>query len=280
MRIRPLPFWTVCLVLLAAVGAGSTLWRSNQTPPPMVAQSATATTSTTAREVPFRVVKGYPHDTTAFTQGLLWHDGKLIEGTGREGHSQLRRVDLNTGRVLQKQKLPDDVFGEGVALAGDRLVQISWQNGRAFEFDAKTFSKIGEWKYDGQGWGLTFDGSHFIMSDGSDKLTYRDAQTFAAVKTLAVTFNGKPLRELNELEWIDGEIWANVWRTDYIVRIDPATGAVGSYLDCRGLLPSQTRSGGEDVLNGIAYDAQQQRIFITGKLWPRLFEIAPSKSDR
>jgi glutamine cyclotransferase len=266
--LRAFPIWGLIIALTLALGLTGLRLRSSDDASP------TQHTAATAKPREFRVVKSYPHDTSAFTQGLLWHNGNLIEGTGREGHSELRRVDLTTGKVLQRQKLPSDVFGEGVALAYERFIQLSWQNGRAFVFDEKTFDKLHEWKYDGEGWGLTFDGKQLIMSDGSDKLTFRDSKTFAPINTLAVTFNGKPLDRLNELEWIEGKIWANVWQTDYIVIINPTTGIVEQYLDCTNLLGTGSRSGREDVLNGIAYDQKTGRIFITGKWWPCLFEIA------
>jgi glutamine cyclotransferase len=226
-----------------------------------------------AKAAPFTIVKSFPHDRTAFTQGLLWHDGALYESTGLEGKSTIRRVDLASGKVLQQQRQTDEIFSEGLALTGNKLIQISWKNQRAFVYDLKTFEKLGEWSYQGEGWGLTSDGHDLIMSDGSQFLTWRDPQTFEEKKRVAVTLDGKPLRNLNELEWINGEVWANVWQTDYIARIDPQTGVVKSYLDCRNLLGANLRQGGEDVLNGIAYDPQSKRIFITGKLWPRLFEI-------
>lgn len=266
---RIFSFWAFIIAITLILGIAGFRLRPSQTP--------TAELSFKAQQVKFNIIESHPHDTGAFTQGLLWHAGNLIEGTGREGHSELRRVDLATGKPLQQQKLPPEVFGEGVALAGNRLIQISWQNGRAFVFNEKTFASLGEWKYSGEGWGLTFDGKNLIMSDGSDKLTFRDPQTFAARDTLAVTFNGKPLAQLNELEWIEGKIWANVWQTDYIVIINPRTGIVEKYLDCTNLLGTGSRSGREDVLNGIAYDAQNGRIFITGKWWPRLFQIELQK---
>jgi glutamine cyclotransferase len=229
-----------------------------------------------AQPVEFHVVQSFPHDPRAFTQGLLWHDGALYESTGLEGQSSLRRVEPATGRVLQIRRQVNDVFSEGLALVGNRLYQITWQNHRAFAYDLKTFEPVGEWEYEGEGWGLTCDGHDLIMSDGSEYLTWRDPQTFETKKRVTITFNGKALRNLNELEWINGEVWANVWQTDIIVRIDPQSGAVKSYLDCSDLLPKTARRGGEDVLNGIAYDAQDKRIFITGKLWPRIFEIKVS----
>jgi glutamine cyclotransferase len=243
---------------------------SQPVPPPI---PSTIPTPTQARTAKYQVVKSFPHDSRAFTQGLLWHDGAFYESTGLAGQSSLRRVEPTTGRVLQIRHQASDVFSEGLALAGDRLYQITWQNHRVFAYDLKTFELQGEWNYEGEGWGLTFDGHDLVMSDGSEYLTWRDPQTFEVKNRIAVTFNGKTLDNLNELEWINGQVWANVWQTNIIVRIDPKSGAVQSYLDCSKLLPSSARRGGEDVLNGIAYDAQNQRIFLTGKLWPRIFEI-------
>lgn len=257
--------WIFSLAILIALSSAA-LWLRPTRSEPLSLQ-------VTATETPFRIVQSYPHDTTAFTQGLLWHDGHLIEGTGREGHSELRRLDLDSGKVLQRHRLPRDVFGEGVALANGTLIQLSWKNGRAFVYNEKTFEKLKEWRYEGEGWGLTYDGADLIMSDGSTTLSFRDPETFAVKSTLPVTFNGKAVQNLNELEWIEGEIWANIWLTDYIVRINPKTGVVEKYLDCAQLLDSGQRRGQEDVLNGIAYDAQKKRIFLTGKLWPQLFEI-------
>lgn len=269
--LRSFSIWAIPLAATMAVGGWSFLHQSARPSAPVATE--TIASPVTAKETFFKVVNSYPHDHNAFTQGLLWHDGSLYEGTGREGRSFVRRVDLQTGKVLQQSPLPKEVFGEGLVLDGDRLVQITWQSERAFVFDAKTLALQGEWKYEGEGWGLTTDGKELIMSDGSSQLTFRDPKTFAEKRRVNVTFNGKPLDKLNELEWVDGQVWANVWQTDYIVRINPTTGAVEEYLDCSGLLDNKVRRGGEDVLNGIAYDAQNKRIFLTGKLWPRLFEI-------
>lgn len=274
----------ICGVLLPAGGCESQPSEPASTPDaqsataaakPGATAQATATASSTVKAKPaeFQIVRSYPHDRNAFTQGLLWHNGYLYESTGREGRSTVRRVELATGRVLLQTRQPNDVFGEGLARVDDRLVQLSWKNGRAFVYDLSSLEKVGEWSYQGQGWGLTFDGDSLIMSDGSANLTWRNAKSFVEEKRLPITLNGKPLDGLNELEWIDGEIWANVWQTDYIVRIDPQTGAVRSFLDLSGLLNRQSRTGREDVLNGIAYDSANKRLFITGKLWPRLFEI-------
>ena len=233
----------------------------------------TPTVGKPARRLSYKVVGIYAHDTSAFTEGLLWSDNSFYESTGLEGHSDVRRVAFPSGRVLDKRVDYPAILGEGLALAGDKLVQLSWRNERAFIYERATLKPVGEWNYDGEGWGLTFDGHSFVMSNGSDTLTFRDAKTFAINRTIRVTQNGAPLQQLNELEWIDGEIWANVWYTDTIVQIDPRNGRVVSFLDLKGLLPRNARNGGEDVLNGIAYDAARKRIFVTGKLWPKLFQI-------
>jgi glutamine cyclotransferase len=248
--------------------------------PPQTAQATAkqlAPSNAPAKQVGFEVVKAFPHDRNAFTEGLLWHDGALYESVGREYFSSVRRVDLETGKVLQMRRQPDDVFSEGLVLFGDRLIQLSWKNQRAFVYDIKSFDPVREWTYTGEGWGITTDGTSLIMSNGSEYLTWRDPKTFAETRRVAVTLDGKPLNNINELEWINGEVWANVWQTDYIVRIDPQSGAVKSYLDCSNLLPRRARTGNEDVLNGIAYDPEAKRILVTGKLWPRLFEIKLSE---
>jgi glutamine cyclotransferase len=226
-----------------------------------------------ARQVSYEVVNSYPHDPTSFTQGLLWHNGFFYESTGLEGESKLRRLEFPSGRVLKEFDLPSDLFGEGLALVDNRLIQLTWKSHRGFVYDLETFGQLQEFSYDTEGWGLTCDGKNLILSDGSSNLFYFDPQTFKPMRRQAVTMNGKPLTELNELEFIDGEIWANVWQTDLIVRIDPSSGRVVSFLDLKGLLAPSDKTGREDVLNGIAYDPEQKRIFVTGKLWPRIFEI-------
>ena len=273
MRARSFSIWAIPLTAVAAIGGWSFFQPAPAPPIPVATREAKAQTAATAQLTKFKVVQVFPHDRNAFTQGLLWHNGTLYEGTGREGLSDVRRVDLKTGRVLQRRKLPRDVFGEGLVLSDERLIQITWQSQRAFVFDLKTFKPQGEWQYKGEGWGLTTDGKELIMSDGSSQLSFRDPQTFAEKRRVNVTFNGKALAMLNELEWIEGQVWANVWQTDYIVRINPQSGAIEEYLDCSGLLDGKSRKGTEDVLNGIAYDVQTKRIFLTGKLWPKLFEI-------
>ncbi len=219
------------------------------------------------------IVREYAHDTAAFTQGLQWHDGQLLESTGQIGRSNIRRVQLDDGKVLQRRDLAPPHFGEGIVVAGDTLYQLTWQSGVAFLYDPTSFAPLGEFRYQGEGWGITSDGSQLIMSDGSATLRFLDRGTFDTIRTVTVMENGTPVRQLNELEWVDGEVWANVWTTDRIARIDPQSGNVVGWINLTGLLPESVRTGKEDVMNGIAYDAANKRIFVTGKYWPRLYEI-------
>jgi glutaminyl-peptide cyclotransferase len=253
------------LALLIVLGAAVVPAASSQIEIPAPTVAAVA--------VPYEVLGSYPHDPNAFMQGLVWHDGGFYESTGLYGRSSLRRVAFPSGEVLQQTALPDQYFGEGLALVGERLVQLTWRSKRGFVYDRATFGALGEFGYENEGWGLTYDGASLIMSDGSDVLTFLDPESYRPVRTLSVTRNGSALRELNELEWIEGEIWANVWQTDSIVRIDPTSGQVTGVVDLTGLLPADRRTGQEDVLNGIAYDPAGKRIFVSGKLWPLLFEI-------
>jgi glutamine cyclotransferase len=219
----------------------------------------------------YKIVNTFPHDPQAFTQGLEFHDGYLYEGTGLKGKSSLRRVELRTGRILQIHRLPSEYFGEGITILGDKLYQLTWQNGVCFVYDRRAFRQITQFRYDGEGWGLTNDGKHLIMSDGSEVITFRAPDTFAEVRRITVRAQGKPVKNLNELEYIEGEIWANIWYSDIIARIDPSTGIVKAWVDLEGL-PVPNRDI-EAVLNGIAYDRQNKRIFVTGKNWSKLFEI-------
>jgi glutamine cyclotransferase len=221
-----------------------------------------------------QVLNRFPHDTGAYTQGLLFHNGKLFEGTGVIGESSIREVELQTGRVLRRAELSDDHFGEGICIVGNRLFQLTWQSHIALVYDLQTFQVIDTLKYDGEGWGLTWDGQALIMSDGSATLRFRDPQNFSVLRSVEVKNNGVPLKDLNELEYVDGEIYANIYRTDYIVRIDPNSGTVLSWIDLRGLLRAEEKAANTDVLNGIAWDAATKRLFVTGKRWPVLFQIA------
>lgn len=221
----------------------------------------------------YRILNTYPHDPNAFTQGLVFDSGVFYEGTGLRGHSTLRKVDLATGKVLKIRHLPKHLFGEGITVFGEKLVQLTWQSRLGFVYDKQSFEMLREFTYLTEGWGLTHDGERLIMSDGSSILHYLDAQTFEEVGQINVCEPpGKRIR-LNELEYIRGEIFANVWPTDYIARISLETGKVLGWIDLKGLLNPQDRLRQVDVLNGIAYDDADHRLFVTGKLWPRVFEI-------
>jgi glutaminyl-peptide cyclotransferase len=230
----------------------------------------------------YRVVNTYPHDPRAYTQGLIYIDGHLYESTGLNGRSSLRMDDLTTGRVLQSAPVPSQYFAEGLAPWGSTLVQLTWQSHIAFVYDRFSFRQIKTFHYDCEGWGLTEDGKNLILSDGTATLRFFDPQTFHEVRRITVKDHGAEVTELNELEYIHGQIYANVWHTDRIARISPATGQVLGWINLAGLLPDDQRSDPEAVLNGIAYDAAHDRLFVTGKLWPKLFEIkivpAPPKS--
>lgn len=221
----------------------------------------------------YEVVRTFPHDPTAFTQGLVIRDGVLLESTGR-APSSVRRVRLEDGVVLQKRELASEYFGEGLTEIDGRVITLTWNNGVGFIWNADDLKPVSRFTYAGEGWGLTHDGTRLILSDGSPALRFFDPATFAETGRVAVTLNGRPVRQLNELEWIDGEVWANVWQTNYILRIDPASGYVVGVVDLTGLLPAGlAKDPNDDVLNGIAWDAATRRLFVTGKNWPSLFEI-------
>jgi glutamine cyclotransferase len=255
------------IVFVAAVVVLLMAFRGLQNPAADVGQEPRA------RQLDYEVVSSYPHDPTAFLQGLVWYEGGFYESTGLNGQSTLRRVEFPSGKILKSINLSPELFGEGVALIDNRLVQLTWKSLRGFVYDRDSLALLREFKYQTEGWGITYDGRHLIMSDGSSDLTYLDSSSFAPVRKLSVVMNGRPVENLNELEFIEGEIWSNVWQTDLILRINPGTGQVFSFLNLRGILPAGMRTGREDVLNGIAYDAQKKRIFVSGKLWPRIFEI-------
>jgi glutaminyl-peptide cyclotransferase len=237
--------------------------------PPTVAQRRPAPVQS------FKVIATFPHDTTSFTQGLVFAaDGQMYESTGLQGESTLRRVDIATGRTLQRIDVPAQYFAEGLALVGDELLQLTWQHKLGFVYDRHTFKQKRTFSYKTEGWGIAYDGTaNLVMSDGSDTLTFLDPKSFAVVKTLRVMDAGRPVSNLNELEWIEGEIWANVWMTDRIARISPKTGEVSAWVDLSTLFPAAERLPPADVLNGIAYDKATRRIYITGKKWPRLYQI-------
>jgi len=221
----------------------------------------------------FRIVHTYPHDPHAFTQGLLFVDGHLYESTGINGQSSLRMVDLKTGRVLQAQPVDAKYFGEGLAAWGSTLIQLTWQSHVALVYDRFSFRPLRTFSYPGEGWGLTHDGTSLILSDGTSTLRFFDPRTFKQVRSLTVKDRGLPVTDINELEYIDGQVYANIWHSDRIARISPRTGQVAGWIDLKGLLPAAEHSGPEAVLNGIAWDAAHRRLFVTGKNWPKLFEI-------
>jgi glutamine cyclotransferase len=238
---------------------------------------AACTFSVRADSVPnygYEVVRTYPHDALAFTQGLFFLDGHLYESTGLEGRSSVRKVRLDDGAVIQKHDLPRQYFGEGIVAWKDRIIGLTYRSQTGFVYDLATFKPLRQFKYRGEGWGLTHDGKRLIMSDGTAELRFWDPETLQETGRLKVTHRGQPVASLNELEWVKGEIFANVWQTDLIARIDPRSGHVTGWIDLTGLLPASDRiQGYTDVLNGIAYDAAGDRLFVTGKRWPKLFEI-------
>lgn len=217
------------------------------------------------------IVKTYPHDSQAFTQGLYIDGGTLFESTGEEGTSGIRKVTLDTGEVTAQAPLPPPYFGEGIIGWKDRIYQLTWKDQKGFIYNKADLSPKGEFAYAGEGWGLTHNGKSVIMSDGTATLRFLDPETMAQQSTISVTANGCPVTQLNELEWIDGEIWANVWQTDLIARIDPGSGKVKSFVDVAALGPPTPSV--DEVPNGIAYDATAKRIFVTGKMWPQLYEV-------
>jgi glutaminyl-peptide cyclotransferase len=222
----------------------------------------------------YQVVHTYQHDPNAFTQGLIYVDGHLYESTGLNGRSSLRMVDLASGSVLQKHDLPSDIFGEGLTDWGSTLVQLTWTSHKAFVYDRFSFATQRIMSYEGECWGLTHDATQLIMSDGTSYLRFLDPKSFHSIRRLRVTDqSGRPVENLNELEWIRGEIYANVWQTDDIVRISPHTGRVLGQVNLKGIIAKRELHGEGTVLNGIAYDAKGDRLFVTGKLWPKLFEI-------
>jgi glutamine cyclotransferase len=258
--------------------------------PPTATPTPSVSPTPTAIEflVP-EVLNTYPHDTTAFTEGLIYHDGLLYESAGETGQSNLREVELKTGKVLRQTLLSPDSFAEGIALVDKRLIQLTWREQTAFIYDLDSFKQVDTFSYTGEGWGMCYDGDVLWRSDGTDTLTAHDSQTFAPVRTLPITYqgyslnqiateNGRPLNLVNELECVDGLIYANVWFTDYILRIDPTSGNVTGIIDASKLLTEDERSAilakdTDSVLNGIAYNPDSQTFYLTGKNWPKLFEV-------
>jgi glutamine cyclotransferase len=227
----------------------------------------------------YEVINTWHHDPEAFIQGLQFYNGELYESTGLKGRSSLRRVELTTGKVLQKIDVGNEYFAEGMTILDGKIYQLTYQTHIGFIYDLKTFAKIGSWQYQGEGWGLTTDGKELIMTNGSNKIMFLDPSSLAITRTIEVIDEGMPVENLNELEFIKGEIYANIWQTDRAIRIDPASGKINGWLDLSGLLMPMERTEKVDVLNGIAYDEKGDRLFVTGKLWPKLFEIKLIKKE-
>jgi glutaminyl-peptide cyclotransferase len=238
-----------------------------------------AVTASTVAKAPsaqadaYEIVHIYPHDSRAFTQGLIYVDGHLYESTGLNGRSSLRMVDLSTGRVLQNYDLPTEYFGEGLTDWGSTLIQLTWKAHKGFVYDRFSLSLLRTFPYEGEGWGLTHDKTQLIMSDGTSYLRFLDPKSFRETARIQVTDHDRPVENLNELEYVRGEIYANIWHADKIVRISPRTGKVLGWIDLSGIIDKRELEGSDAVLNGIAYDAAGDRLFVTGKLWPKLFEI-------
>lgn len=254
------PLIVISLLLMFTVNACTT-------------SSSSTVNSPTPAHYGYRVANAYPHDPEAFTQGLLYYQGVFYEGTGLWGRSSIRKVELETGKVLQVEAIAPEHFGEGIALWGDELIQLTWRSNVGFVYDRETFAPLHEFSYPTEGWGITHDGRRLIVSDGTSTLYFWDPATFKETGRIEVKDGDQPVVNLNELEYVDGQVFANVWQSDRIARIDPDAGRVLGWIDLKGLLSAQDRAGTEDVLNGIAYDAQGKRLFVTGKLWPKVFEI-------
>ena len=279
-RPGPPRVWAAAAALLLLGGGGVLWWRAPSAPQAAPAESASAVTAAAPAPVPepavrllrVEVLREFPHERDAYTQGLVWWNGVLFESTGREGESTLRRIDPRTGRVEQRIDVPAQYFGEGLSLVDRRLIMLTWRAQRAFTYDRDSFELLDTHRYRGEGWGLCHDGDRLVMSDGTDRLTFRDPATFAPIGERRVRFRGRPLHALNELECVDGGVYANVWQTDFIVRIDPASGRVTDRGDATGLLRGADRVGA-DVLNGIAHDPDAGTFYVTGKWWPKMFEV-------
>jgi len=240
---------------------------------PSPAPVAAVATAPPDRIYSARIIRSFPHDPSAFTEGLLYEDGAIYESTGLVGRSGIRKSQLETGQVLLQRELKPPYFGEGIVTWKGKLVQLTWQHQVGFIYGAADFTPRGSFKYGGEGWALTKDDHRLIMSDGTDQIRFLDPDTLAETGRINVTFQGKPVRDINEVEWVKGEIFANIWQTDIIVRIDPKTGQVLGRISLNGLPLAQDRNGGEDVMNGIAYDAKSDRLLVTGKQWSKIYQI-------
>lgn len=240
----------------------------------LIALAATVADPAPIERCGYRIVQSYPHDATSFTQGLFWDGGHLYEATGQYGKSRIARLDLRTGKALAQTKLPADQFGEGITRWGEQIIGVTWQGGVGNRWRIKDLKPVGTFAYQGEGWGVTMVDGSLVLSDGTPELRFFDPATMAERRRVTVRFGGRPLAMLNELETIDGQIWANVWMTDFIVRIDPATGDIASLVDLSGLKADAGATGTDSVLNGIAWDAEKKRLFVTGKYWAKLYQIA------
>jgi glutamine cyclotransferase len=264
------------ILLLAAVGSLSSCGNREAKPGGAVPVAVGASTAQSSSSVPidtYQVVASWPHDRSAFTQGLEFYQGVLYEGTGLNGQSSLRKVDLETGKVLQQRDLASEYFGEGITVFHGKIYQLTWRSHKGFVYDVNTFRPLGEFSFTGEGWGLSHDDGFLIMSDGTNLIRFLDPVSFETKRTISVFSEGAPLTGLNELEYIRGEIYANVWTRNYIVRIDPANGGILGWIDLNGLLSAADQEQSVDVLNGIAYDERNDRLVVTGKLWPKIFQI-------
>jgi len=239
--------------------------------------------STASYDIPFytyKVINIYPHDRNAFTQGLVYEHGFLYEGTGLRGYSTLRRVELETGNILKTHQIADQLFGEGITIYENKIIQLTWQSNIGFVYDKESFELLQEFNYPTEGWGITYDGKRLIMSDGTSTLYFLDPETFNEIGRITVSDDDGQVSRLNELEYVNGEIYANVWLTDYIARISADTGHVVGWIDLKGLLSPEDAGEAVNVLNGIAYDVQNDRLFVTGKLWPKVLEIVLIPSNQ
>lgn len=265
--------WAPVLTLIAPLAICACALQRSPTPAPTatpISGSAPSAIPISSPRYAFKIVNRFPHDPGAFTQGLVYGDGFLYEGTGLRGQSTLRKVDLTSGEVTQSLTLDPEIFGEGITLLDNRIVQLTLTSGLGFVYDRQSFTKLDEFTYAPEGWGLTYDGHQLIMSDGTAELRFLDPKSFQETSRVTVNENGLAVQWLNELEWVEGEVYANVWQTDWIARISPSTGEVLGWIDLAGLRGDEPRAG---VLNGIAYDSKNGRLFVTGKNWPELFEI-------
>lgn len=266
---------SLCGTLVFVISCSSDQQRVHNAPSPTGTNRATIPdTSVVAKVISCTVLSDYPHDTNAFTQGLTFTRTGLVESTGGYGSSEVRLVTLNTGISQRRYRFNREYFGEGSTVLNGRIYAVTWLNQKGFVFDERSLNPIDTFTYHGEGWGLTNDGKDLVMSNGSSTISWYSPENMQYLRSVNVTRDGRSVKDLNELEWIEGKIWANVWQQPIIVIIDPATGVVNSVLDCSALIPDSSRWPGERVLNGIAYDSVNKRVFVTGKLWPKLYEIS------